>query len=58
MPTKFLTGLDILVVEDESLLRKQIAAQLESPGADVRGAGTSAAGTRTASTKFKLRYHW
>ena len=40
MPTKLLTGLDILVVEDESLLRKQIAAHLESLGADVTGAGT------------------
>ena len=40
MPTKLLTGLDILVVEDESLLRKQIAAHWESLGADVTGVGT------------------
>jgi two-component system, NtrC family, response regulator AtoC len=40
MPTKHLTGLDLLVVEDESLLRKQIAAHLESLGADVTGVGT------------------
>src|SRR2546427_765353 len=40
MPTKLLTGLDILVVEDESILRKQIAAHLESLGADVAGTGT------------------
>jgi DNA-binding NtrC family response regulator len=43
MPTKLLAGLDILVVEDESLLRKQIAAHLESLGADVTGVGTLAA---------------
>jgi hypothetical protein len=30
MPTKLLAGLDILLVEDESLLRKQIAAHLGS----------------------------
>jgi DNA-binding NtrC family response regulator len=40
MSTKLLAGLDILIVEDESLLRKQIAAHLESLGADVTGAGT------------------
>ena len=40
MPTKLLSGLDILVVEDESLLRKQIAAHLESLGADVTSVGT------------------
>jgi len=40
MPTKLLAGLDILVVEDESLLRKQIAAHLESLGADVTGVAT------------------
>src|SRR4030095_11937230 len=40
MPTKLLEGVDILVVEDESLLRKQIVAHLESVGADVTGAGT------------------
>jgi DNA-binding NtrC family response regulator len=40
MPTKLLEAVDILVVEDESLLRKQIIAHLESVGADVTGAGT------------------
>jgi two-component system response regulator PilR (NtrC family) len=40
MPTTLLAGLDILVVEDESLLPKQIAAHLESLGADVTSAGT------------------
>lgn len=40
MPTRLLTGLDVLVIEDETLLRKQVAAHLESQGADVTGAGT------------------
>ena len=40
MPTKLLAGLDLLVVEDESLLRKQIAAHLETLGADVTSVGT------------------
>src|SRR5262245_48154046 len=40
MPTQLLAGLDILVVEDESLLRKQIGAHLEALGADVTGVGT------------------
>ena len=40
MPTKILAGLDVLVIEDETLLRKQIAAHLESLGADVTGVGT------------------
>ena len=35
-----LAGLSILVLEDEALLRRQIAAQLERLGADVTGAGT------------------
>ncbi len=43
MPTKFLAGFDVLVIEDETLLRKQIAAHLESLGADVTGVGTLAA---------------
>lgn len=30
MPTKYRAGLDVLVIEDETLLRKQIAAHLES----------------------------
>jgi DNA-binding NtrC family response regulator len=40
MPTELLAALDILVVEDESLLAKRIAAHLESLGADVTGAST------------------
>jgi CheY-like chemotaxis protein len=40
MSTKLLAGLSILVVEDESLLRKQIVAHLESLGADVAGVGS------------------
>jgi DNA-binding NtrC family response regulator len=35
-----LAGLSLLVLEDEALLRRQIAAQLERHGADVTGAGT------------------
>jgi len=35
-----LGGLSILMVEDETLLRKQLAAQLTQIGADVTGAGT------------------
>jgi two-component system, NtrC family, response regulator AtoC len=35
-----LSGLSILVVEDEALLRRQIAAQLERLDADVTGVGT------------------
>jgi DNA-binding NtrC family response regulator len=41
-----LTGVDILVVEDELLLRKQIAATLERCDADVSAAGTLAAARR------------
>ena len=40
MPTKLLAGLDILVIEDESLLQKQIAAHLESLRADVTAVET------------------
>ena len=43
MPQDTLAGLGILIVEDESLLRKQLAAQLERLGADVTGAGTISA---------------
>jgi two-component system, NtrC family, response regulator AtoC len=43
MDHEVLEGLAILVVEDEPLLRKQLAAQLERLGADVTGAGTVAA---------------
>ena len=35
-----LTGLSLLIVEDETLLRKRLAAQLEQLGADVTGAET------------------
>ncbi len=38
-----LAGLGILVVEDEPLLRKQLAASLEKLGPDVTGAGTLSA---------------
>ncbi len=40
MATKLLSGLDILVVEDEALLRKQIGAELEALGAEATGVGT------------------
>ena len=40
MPNDTLAGLSLLLVEDETLWRKQIAAYLESLGADVTGAGT------------------
>lgn len=40
MAAKYLAGLDVLVIEDEALLRKQIVAHLESLGADVTGVGT------------------
>jgi len=51
MSTKLLAGLDLLVIEDESLLRKQIAAHLESLGADVTSVGTLEA-ARQALTEF------
>src|SRR5882724_2080956 len=41
-----LAGLSILIVEDESLLRKQIGAHLEKRGADVTGADTLQAARR------------
>lgn len=44
-----LAGLSLLIVEDESLLRRQIAAQLERLGADVTGAGTLEAARRFAA---------
>src|SRR5262245_13013522 len=40
MPNDALAGLSVLIVEDEALLRKQIASQLEALGADVTAAGT------------------
>ena len=47
MPTKTLGGLDILIIEDEALLRKQITARLESFGAEVMGVDTLAAARRS-----------
>src|SRR5438876_962384 len=41
-----LSGLSILIVEDETLLRKQIAAHLNKLGADVTGADTAQAAKR------------
>ena len=46
MPETLLVGLNILLVEDEPLLRRQLTAHLESLGADVTGAGTLAAARR------------
>ena len=40
MPDSDLTGLSLLIVEDETLLRKRLAAQLDQLGADVTGAAT------------------
>jgi DNA-binding NtrC family response regulator len=41
-----LSGLSLLIVEDEVLLRKQLAAYLEKLGVDVTGVGTLAAARR------------
>ena len=41
-PPDNLEGLEILIVEDEALLRKQLAAQLERLGMEVTGTGTLA----------------
>src|SRR5438874_10170244 len=41
-----LSGLSILIVEDETLLRKQIGTHLEKRGADVTGADTLQAARR------------
>jgi DNA-binding NtrC family response regulator len=43
-----LAGLSVLIVDDEALLRRQIAAQLERLGMDVTGADTLAAARRFA----------
>ena len=43
-----LSGLNLLIVEDESLLRKQLAADLERLRADVTGVGTLAAARQWA----------
>ncbi len=52
-----LNGLSILVLEDESLLRKQIAAHLERLGADVSQAGTIAAAEKmTGSLNFDFAF--
>lgn len=43
MSTTKLDGLSLLLVEDEPLLRRQLAAQLERQGADVTAADSLAA---------------
>ncbi|MBI5386339.1 MAG: sigma-54-dependent Fis family transcriptional regulator [Verrucomicrobia bacterium] len=48
MPEADLTGLSLLIVEDETLLRKQLAAELERLRADVTGVGTLAAARQWA----------
>jgi DNA-binding response OmpR family regulator len=40
MATKLLSGLDALIIEDEPLLRKQLAAYLVSLGAEAIGVAT------------------
>lgn len=40
MPSAEFAGLSVLILEDETLLRKQLTAELERLGADVTGAGT------------------
>src|ERR1700677_1042027 len=50
-----LTGLQILIIEDEPLLRRQMSAQLEKLGADVTPAGDLALGRRfIAEQEFDL----
>src|SRR5256885_5540061 len=50
-----LAGLSILIVEDETLLRKQISAHLEKLGADVTGANTLEGAKRSlAELDFEL----
>jgi DNA-binding NtrC family response regulator len=46
MPHDSLSGLSVLIVEDEPLLRRQLAAHLEQLKADVTGAGTVQAARR------------
>jgi DNA-binding response OmpR family regulator len=46
MPTAELTGTSVLIVEDEALLRKQIAGALDRFGADVSQAGDLATARR------------
>ena len=50
MLTASLTGLNLLVVEDEVLLRKQIVATMERLGAEVTSAGTLDAARRLAAS--------
>jgi two-component system, NtrC family, response regulator AtoC len=50
MPSDTLSGLEILVVEDEPLLRKGLAAQLQGFGAEVTTAGTLEQARRCVST--------
>src|ERR1051325_8670326 len=47
--TDELQGLEILIIEDETLLRKQLTAQLERLGMDVTGTGTLAGARQLAS---------
>jgi len=49
MPEADLTGLSLLIVEDEVLLRKQLVAELERLRADVTGVGTLAAARQWAT---------
>src|SRR5271163_316671 len=50
-----LAGLQILIIEDEPLLRRQIAAQLEKLGADVTAAADLATGRKfVADQEFDL----
>jgi DNA-binding NtrC family response regulator len=48
-PTEALSGLEILIVEDELLLRKQLTAQLERLGMDVTGTGTLSSARQLAA---------
>ena len=55
MPAEMLGGLTILIVEDEVLLRKQIAARLQALGAEVSLADTLAAARKSiGATNFDL----
>jgi DNA-binding NtrC family response regulator len=49
MPEADLAGLSVLIVEDETLLRKQLAAELERLHADVTGTGTLAGARQLAA---------
>jgi two-component system, NtrC family, response regulator AtoC len=51
MPVADLTGLSILIVEDETLLRKQLVAELERLQADVTGVGALAAARQWAAAQ-------